>query len=174
LWYDGPEVALNWLFAISLPYVTPGAAAIFSILLTHPVWRTLPQQVTEMDTEAMDDDEKDEMLGGLLASGSDGLANGDVEGSMVMVGGLAHMLNADPAAETRRRRRRRRRRRSLLSGTILKYLAREKARYACEPMLVALTRGSLAFRMEGTHALLRREDLGLHPSFARTRQPRHL
>ena len=68
-----------------------------------------------MDTEAMDDDEKDELLGGLLASGADGLANGDVEASMVMVGGLAHMLNADPAAEARRRRRSRRRR-SLLGS----------------------------------------------------------
>jgi hypothetical protein len=72
-------------------------------------------QVSELNTAAMDDDEKDEMLGGLLTSGSDGLDNGDVEGSMVMVGGLANMLNADPAAEERRNLRRRRRR-SLLGS----------------------------------------------------------
>ena len=72
-------------------------------------------QVSELNTAAMDDDEKDEMLGGLLASGSDGLDNGDVEGSMVMIGGLANMLNADPAAEERRNLRRRRRR-SLLGS----------------------------------------------------------
>jgi hypothetical protein len=65
--------------------------------------------VSELNTAAMDDDEKDEMLGGLLTSGSDGLDNGDVEGSMVMVGGLANMLNADPASEERRNLRRRRR-----------------------------------------------------------------
>ena len=70
--------------------------------------------VNEMMTEQMDDEEKDAMLGGLLASGANDLANGDVEASMVMVTGLAHMANADPEAEARRRRRRRRRR--LLSG----------------------------------------------------------
>ena len=57
------------------------------------------------------------MWGGLLASGEDGLANGDVEACMVMVAGLAHMLNADPAAEARRRRLRRRRRRLLGSDS---------------------------------------------------------
>jgi hypothetical protein len=84
------------------------ASRDFSILLTLYHLLTV-SQVSELSTEAMDDDEKDAMLGSLLASSSDGLANGDVEASMVLVGGLAHMLNADPAAEARRRRRRRRR-----------------------------------------------------------------
>jgi hypothetical protein len=70
--------------------------------------------VNEMMTEQMDDEEKDALLGGLLASSANDLANGDVEASMVMVTGLAHMANADPEAEARRRRRRPRRR--LLSG----------------------------------------------------------
>jgi hypothetical protein len=65
----------------------------------------------------MDDDETGELLRGLLTSGEFELANGDVEASMVMIQGLVHMLNVDPAGEARRRRRRRLRRRLLGSDS---------------------------------------------------------